>query len=470
MRRLSIALRLSLWYSMSAFALIFAATGFLYWVLESNLIREDTRFSRDELQNVRLILDHAEPRQNALIGAPSDAVDIDRELYVRLIDASGKIVVETPGMADVVTAPPKRAFLVGVRGPDGLRQDVVSRDGDAFQVLTATMSSDGSSAAGFVQVAMNRGDEERLLSLYRRRLALVLILSLFATTAIGWLIAHRGLRPIRRIGRAAERIQSTTLNERIDSVGLPAELQGLAANFNSMLDRLEESFGRVSRFSDDVAHELRTPVNNLRGEIEVALAHPRSVESYQQLLGSCLEECARITRIIASLLFLARANGADEPLHTEHLDLTRESAAVLEFYDAAASEKGVALTASGTRSISADLDRTLFQQALGNLVANAIAHTPSGGSIDVVVGGGTDSCTVIVTDTGAGIAPEHLPHVFDRFYCADSARSGAINVGLGLAVVRSIVERHGGSVVIDSELGQGTRLTMQFPVLRRPVS
>jgi two-component system heavy metal sensor histidine kinase CusS len=459
-RSVSIGLRLSLLYASSAFFLIFAATGFLYWVLESNLVREDTRFSRDELENVRLILRAAEPPARISAKGAKSVVDDDRELYVRLIDRTGTTVMETPGMTAVVASPPTTAFLSTVHHPSGVRQDVVTRDDGAFQILTATLAMDGTARQGFVQVAMNRGDEERLLALYRQRLMLVLVLSLLATTAVGYLIARGGMRP--RIGQAAERIGTSTLHQRIASDGLPAELRGLADTFNTMLDRLEDSFGRVSRFSDDVAHELRTPVNNLRGEIEVALAHPRAVEDYEAVLGSCLEECARISRIITSLLFLARADGAEDRLDIEEIDVVRESAAVLDFYEAAAADKGVTLALTGAPSAEVRLDRTLFQQALGNLVANAIAYTPSGGSVEVAIEKIPCACVVTVADTGSGIAMEHQPYVFDRLYRADAARSGATNVGLGLAVVKSIVERHGGRVTIDSAPGKGTAVSMDF--------
>ena len=272
------------------------------------------------------------------------------------------------------------------------------------------------------------------------------------------------MRPIESIGRTAERIRSTTLHERIGMVGLPAELSGLARTFNTMLDRLQDSFARISQFSDDVAHELRTPINNLRGEIEVALTKARSSEDYRELLGSCLEECARISRVIQSLLFLARAENTPEPLQRENIDVGKELAAVQEFYEAAAAEAGVDLRAPVTDDLWAPLDRTLFQQAVGNLVSNAITHTPKDGTVQITACGDQSWLKVSVMDTGCGIAPEHLPHVLDRFYRVDRARSGSRhNVGLGLAVVKSIVERHSGTIEIDSELERGTQATLLFP-------
>ena len=457
-RPLSIATRMSLWYALSAFAVVVAATAFLYGVLATNLERQEARFSVDELTNVRLLLDAA-PSPGA---EDSARLDEDRELYVRVINPSGAISRETPGMAKVVP-PPSANALKAIRNSGGVRQDVRSARGEFFQTLTAPAATDGSGAQGYVQIAVNRGDEERLLSLYRRRMALVLGLTLIATVLAGYLIARAGTQPIERISETAARIGSTTLNERIATPGLPAELAGLAVTFNTMLDRLEESFARVSRFSDDVAHELRTPVNNLRGEIEVALGQPRSDEAYREVLGSCLEECARLSRIIQSLLFLARADEVGAALARETTDVGQALSGVREFYEAAAAEAGVGLVLRVSDGLEAALDRTLFQQAVGNLISNALAHTPAGGHVTLEAALENRALVVRVSDTGCGIGGEHLHHVFDRFYRVDRARTGSLqNVGLGLAVVRSIAERHGGSANIVSEPGRGVEVTLTF--------
>ena len=313
---------------------------------------------------------------------------------------------------------------------------------------------------------MKRDDDADLLARYRERLWLVLGLSLVVCSLTGYVIARVGMRPIRGISHTAEHIRSTTLHERIDTKGLPAELLGMAQTFNSMLDRLQEAFARVSQFSDDLAHELRTPINNLRGEIEVALSKARSGEEYRETLGSGLEECERISRVIQSLLFLARTENASEPLLHEQLDVSKALAAVQEFYEAAANEAGIALNVDVESELSAPLDRTLFQQAIGNLVSNAIAHTPRSGSVLMTARADATWLQVSVTDTGCGIAREHLPHVFERFYRADPARSRSQHhVGLGLAVVQRIVERHGGRVDIESQLQRGTHVKLIFPRL-----
>lgn len=457
LRSPSIALRMSLIYAVSAFAVVLAATGFLYWVLSSNLDREDARFQADELENIRLMVGKA-PLAVAAVPLPAAA---DRELYVRLIGPAGDVRLESPGMRQVLP-PPTRGELLKLRGATGLRDEVMTPAGGAFETVTATISRAGSHDAGFVQIAMNRGDEERLLAVYRHRMALTIALALLGTAVAAYLTVRAGMRPIERIGAAAAQIGSNTLHERIPVAGLPAELSGVAEAFNTMLDRLQQAFARVSRFSDDVAHELRTPINNLRGELEVALARARSPEEYRAVLSSGLEECDRLGRIVGSLLFLARVDDAAR-LHREAVDVGRELRAVCDFYEAAAADQGVALRLVVSPDLTADLDRTLFQQAAANLVSNAIAHTPAGGEIRLEATRTMTALRLEVCDTGCGVAPEHLPHVFERFYRADRARSGSEHVGLGLAVVRSIVERHGGQARMESTPGQGARVELVFP-------
>jgi two-component system heavy metal sensor histidine kinase CusS len=245
---------------------------------------------------------------------------------------------------------------------------------------------------------------------------------------------------------------------------LPAELSVLAGTFNEMLDRLQESFDRLARFSADIAHELRNPVNNLRGEAEVALGKPRSPEEYREVLGSCLEECGRLSHMIDNLLFLARAEHPQTQIAKESLNVAQELRTVRDFYEAAAAEGGVSLAVSVDGQLITNLDRTLFQRALANLVANALAHTPSGGTVLLSACRCDGTVRVDVTDTGAGIAQEHVAHVFDRFYRADPARSNvAGRVGLGLAIVKTIASLHGGSAEITSQVGRGTTVSLIFP-------
>ena len=458
----SIALRMTAWYVLSAFALIIVATGSLYWVLVNGMYREDVHDLRDNLENAFLLLRSSSGGQ---YGA-SSSLETPRargnrpDIYLRVLDSNGRVLLETPGLLKQLPVPSK-AELAALPASGGASQQILSRQGEPFLTLIAPIAG---AQPRFLEVAMDRAHDEFLLARYRERLWLILGVSLVLCALVGYLIARSGMRPIKGISQTAERIRATTLHERITTDGLPEELRGLAETFNGMLDRLEHSFAHISQFSDDVAHELRTPINNLRGEIEVALGKARSADEYRDVLGSCFEECTRIARLIRTLLFLARAETAADALQREPVDLGEELGKIVEFYEADAGEKGVELRVVGAAGVRAELDRTLFQQAIGNLISNAVAHTSAGGSVKLAASASGQDIRVTVTDTGCGIAPEHLPHVFDRFYRIEPSRTGSQqNAGLGLAVVKSIVNRHGGRVEIDSRIGEGTEVQLIVP-------
>ncbi len=463
----SIVARMTAWYAGSALVLILAATGFLYWVLATSFDAEDRRTLANTVTDLRLLLRASGELRlpEAATPVPSHSLRQPQEIWVRIVDAEGRTLLESPGMdgeLPVAVFPPPAQVEAG----QDVNGEVATASGRLFQVLSARALTDPERPDGRVlQVAMDRAAEELLLVHYRERLWLVLVVSVVLCSAMGYVIAQRGMRPIERVTATARRVRSSTLHERIDTTDLPAELRALAATFNEMLDRLEESFEQISQFSADVAHELRTPISNLRGELEVALGKHRPADEYRDILGSALEECVRISRVIQSLLFLARAETGAADAHHDTIQVRQEIEAVLEFYEAAAADAGVTLHVEGKADFAACFDRTLFQQAVGNLVANAIAHTPPGGRVTIRPGSDGALLRIEVADTGRGIAPEHLPHVFDRFYRADRARSGSGgNLGLGLAMVRSIATLHGGRVTISSQVGQGTRVMLEAPL------
>ena len=461
----SIVLRMTAWYAGSAFLLVLAATGVLYWVLATHMAAEDAHVLRSTAKDLSLLL-RGTGRQSVERTNLRSPGRIHRPLmiWVRVLNDHEQTLRATRGMGHYL---PPAAFPSAAALKPGkfMFRELRTGSGEVFQTISTRLPAAAGVGDRVLQVALDRTGEERLLARYREWLLLVLTASVLLCAAGGYGIAQAGMRPIRRVTATARHIRSSTLHQRIDVAGLPTELHALAGTFNAMLARLEESFGQVSRFSADVAHELRTPVNNLRGEIEVALGRARSTEDYREVLGSALEECARLSQVIQSLLFLARAETAAERSCLSIVDVHREISAVTEFYDASAAEAGVRLVATGAEGVTAALDRPLFQQAVGNLLANAIAHTPPGGEVRVLVSVHAGRLRVEVADTGHGIAPEHLPRVFDRFYRVDPARSGGTgNVGLGLAVVESIVTLHGGTIRMESTPGEGTRVILDLPL------
>jgi len=305
---------------------------------------------------------------------------------------------------------------------------------------------------------------------YRRNSFLVVALSIALFAFGGAAIARRGMRPVREMARVAEQITASQLNARFDPDEWPAELTMLAEAFSGMLVRLEDSFDRCQRCAEDLAHELRTPIQNLMGEAQVALSRKRTLDEYHGILESSLEEYDRLSRMINELLFLARADNPATAIVREMFEARRELDVVADYHDAEADEQGVKLTCEGQAWI--DADPRLFRRILNNLLSNALRHTPRGGQVTLAVqtlaGGQVE---VEVRDTGWGIAPEHLEHLGTRFYRPDRTASlRGEGAGLGLTIVKSIMALHGGSVVIDSAEGVGTKVTLRFPPAAAPVA
>jgi two-component system heavy metal sensor histidine kinase CusS len=460
-RAWSLAARLTAWYAGSSFALILAATGFLYWALAASLDRQADESLGDEMRVLRAALQH-HPDDSSTIRWEAEEEGQARQhtqLQVRITDGAGMALYETPGMGRLL---PPDAFPAPAAEP-GAGIEYRSPEGRSFRVMAVAAEEAGPQTSPVIQVAMDRTAEARLLADYRRNLAGVLGVALVVCAATGYRIARRGMRPVHDITAIARQTGPANLGERIDPAGLPAELLTLADTFNRMLDRLGQSFDRLSRFSADIAHELRTPLHNLRGEAELALRRSRTPDEYREVLASNLEEYDRLSRMVESLLFLARAENPKTQVTRERFDVGEELGAVCEFCEAAATQGGVRLAVAAGGPLPAELNRSLFGRAVGNVVTNALDHTPPGGSVTVSADGHGDRVTVTVADTGCGIPAEHLPHVFDRFYRADTARAAGGGVGLGLAIVRSIVELHGGSVEVASQVGHGTCVTLTFP-------
>jgi two-component system heavy metal sensor histidine kinase CusS len=234
-------------------------------------------------------------------------------------------------------------------------------------------------------------------------MAFVMLPALAASTVVSIAIARRGLRPLDRIKATAGSVGPTRLDERIVDDGLPAELGDLARTFNIMLDRLQESFNRLERFSGDIAHELRTPVHVIRNVAEVALETSCNREDDREALAACLDSAEHLSRLIERLLFLARADNPKTVLELETFDVAGELAAIREFYVPAAEEAGVELAVDAPSHLACRADRTLFQRALGNLLTNALTHTPEGGRVVVSASEGQGALIVSVTDTALGL-------------------------------------------------------------------
>lgn len=462
----TLAFRLAAGYALAGLAFIFLATGSLYLVLVRQLEKSTRLFIADKLNVVRTLLRDRPSDWDGLreeIELETSAREYQR-FYIRLLNEHHRVLLTTPGMSEQLNLP--QLSSGALRDPKS-DVEILGKQGHAFRVATA-IAPVGSAGAShdIVQIAVDVSQEKQLLLGYRKWFWTIIVAACAFLPFVGYRIARQGIRPVEAMASTARRISSSNLHERIRPEGYPFELASLAATFNNMLDGLEESFERISRFSADIAHDLRTPVNNIRGEAEVALARWRTVEEYREVIGSCLEEAIRLSNLIGDLLFLARAESPLALLNRERTDIARLLARVREYYEASAAAAGVSLTATCPgEPVIAAIDRSLLQRALSNLVSNAVAHTPSGGSILMTAKTNSSNLHIEVSDTGIGIPAEALPRVFDRFFRVEASRSQTFGgTGLGLAIVQSIAMLHGGNVQVASKRGEGTRVTLSLPV------
>jgi two-component system, OmpR family, heavy metal sensor histidine kinase CusS len=457
----SITARLTALYTASAFVILSATTAYLYVTLEQYLGRKDSLAVRDQVILLRHMLREVNDPTVPLSKArkwEERGVD-NKRFQSRILDASGQVLAESPHIV-----PGPHVF------PSPLPADVpllgahwTAPDGSAYVLMSAWGSSGRApEQRKVIQVAFERAVSMALLEDFRETLLAALAVGLLLMAVVARWVSRRAMRPLRDVVAAARRISANQLHERIEATRWPHELKELGAAFDDMLQRLEESFRRLSQFSSDLAHELRTPIGNLVGEAEVAISKARTAEEYRAVVESSLEEYQRLSRMIDSLLFLARADAPESHIDPIDLDVQEELDSVRDFYGALAEEHGVALTCSAPVTIRAD--PILFRRAISNLIANALRYTPAGGSVSVRAQPLDGATAIVVDDTGSGITPQHLPRIFDRFFRADPARSKHEGTGLGLAIVKSIMHLHGGTVSAKSAPGRGTEITLTFPL------
>jgi two-component system heavy metal sensor histidine kinase CusS len=351
-------------------------------------------------------------------------------------------------------------------------------DGRWYQVLLGSLSLPGTGAAEqsktvLIALSYERSLPRELLARYRKGLLWTLVVSVLVAASLGVWASRLVLERARRITATAGRISAHALNERLPLEDTPEEFMEATVAFNHMLERLEDSFRRLSEFSSDLAHDLRTPINNLLGEAQVALSRPREAAEYRAVLESAVEEYERLSRMIENMLFLARADNAQARVAPQWIDLREALGKILSYYDMLAEERGIRLalevrSEKGGRA-RAWADELMLNRAVGNLLSNALRHGPRDCTVTVKALARADgSADVEVANPGAGIAREHLPRIFDRFYRPSSSREGSsAGSGLGLAIVKSIAELHGGRVGVRSEPGLETAFTLSFPAAGR---
>jgi two-component system heavy metal sensor histidine kinase CusS len=457
---ISLALRLGLLFAAIATVAFLAVGAYLYQTLAMQMGRRDDVDLLNKAALVRELLrtlpadDRMPGQMQAVLGR---AIGQDGVmLTVRAPD--GRVLVDTmpprpraPAPARVsATRAPAFADIVGVADPVHPVRLLALQATSGARVLDVTL-------------ARVRSDRLALLKRYLLDLAGALLAGTLLATGLGFLAVRRGLRPLHGVIAKADAIHAGRLDTRLALDDVPPELRALAVAFNAMLDRLEEGVQRLSGFAADLAHDMRTPVNALMTQVQVALARERTVGDYEALLESNLEEYDRLARMIENTLFLARADNAGLALRCERLDAGAELARIRDYFEMLAEDAGVLLEAAAAPDLALDADPVLLRRAVNNLVSNALAHTPRGGRVLLAARRHEEWVELAVSNTGDAIPAAHRARLFERYYRADPARASGSSAGLGLAIVRAIMRLHGGSARVDSAPGAPTVFTLRFP-------
>lgn len=443
--------------------IVFSAVGFyLYQALAVQLKERDEADLVERALQIRHLLEETVDADSIRRDPHRflDAVDVSRGLLLVIQAPDGRVL--TQNTAERAFTLPGGGIAAHTAPSTGATRRVIAADGGVLQVLNVVGRV--GARADVVHIALARTAQERLdvLRAYSLKVWSAAIAGAMLTAALGYVLVRRGFGRVRALAEQARAVTAHNLDKRLDSESAPAEVRELADAFNVVLDRLQNSFNNLSQFADDLAHDLRTPLNNLMVQTEVAFSQPRDTEEYQSLLSSNYEEFGRLSRMVESMLFLARADHDQVALNTERLGVAQELGMVAEYFEGLASEAGVRLQIEAAAQVWADAQ--LLRRAVSNLVANAVRYTPRGGEIVLAAVASHAGTTISVVNVGTGIEPEHLPRLFDRFYRSDKSRSSqSSSAGLGLSIVKSIMALHGGQASVTSELNGVTCFSLFFP-------
>jgi len=452
-RPTSLTLRLSLLFSAVA-AVVFLSFG---WIIERSIEEHFVAQDSKELE----VVAHAVKQSLATLQANADLSAIKQRFDDMLVGHHNPLLYITDGSGPpLYSSSQSDLSQVPLPSKNHLSHRNIQQWSDSkhhYRVLTQQVA--GKSGLYTIIIAVAIDFHLQFLTQFRYTLWLMVAFGILIMGVMGWIAVRHGHKPLHKIVEQIGRISAHELNSRLTPEAVPAELINLAISFNELLQRLEEAFNRLSNFSADIAHELRTPVTNLMTQTQVALSQARDAAEYQEVLYSNMEEYERMAQMIGDMLFLAKADDARHPPNTETIDLKSEVNNLFDYYGAWAEECHVSLVQEGDAEVQGD--RLMLRRALSNLLSNAIRHTPQNQRVTVTLSHRENShaqnshaennVLIVVQNPGTAIPAEHLDKVFDRFYRTDPSRQrSGEGAGLGLAIVKSIIEAHNGNMTVNS--------------------
>lgn len=446
MRRLSLSNRLALLFA-ACTAVVSLFAGVLFSrASEAHFIELDQQLLDGKLIGLRRALHDIQSSESQ--AKLADELSRQADLSLRITGSDGQRWYDS-----AATLPKELPQKPGL--------STLNDDGTDYRVLNAPLYLDKPDSPQLT-LLLDITHHQHFLQRMQRLIWLTVGLSALATALLGAWAARSGLRPLRRMSAVASGVSAQSLNARLPAENMPPELAEMAHNFNAMLGRLDNSFQRLSAFSADIAHELRTPLSNLLTHTQVTLTRPRALEDYCEALHSNLEELQWMAQLVNDMLYLAKADHGLLMPSREPLELAQEADLLLEFFAPLAEDAQVTLTRDGRGHIEGD--RSMLRRALSNLLDNALRFTPAHGEVRLRIVEQPKGLSLTVENSGDGVSEDLLPRLFDRFYRADPARQegSSEHAGLGLAITQSIIRAHGGQIHCESDAGW-TRFVIELP-------
>ncbi|MFB3886450.1 MAG: sensor histidine kinase [Thermodesulfobacteriota bacterium] len=455
----SLAFRLTLWY-----AGIFTVSSFvaflLFYMLITSVIRD--RADQELLSHVAQFSTVLRTRgleavqSFAFLEAQAAGV---KKVFFRLLYPSG-MVFSSSNMSyweDIGIR--KAAIEELLQGSNHVFDTVILRNRrDKVRILYALIGP-----GIILQVGQSMENNSRIIEAFKSIFVLTMALLIGLAAGIGWFMARRAVSGVEAITRTAQGISGETLGKRVPVKTRGDEIDQLAMTFNQMLDRIQALVSEIREMSDHIAHDLRSPITRIRGVAEITLTNEKSIDEYERMAASTIEECDRLLDMINTMLMISKTESGVDKLSHEEIDLGGLVREACELFRPAAEDKGIALKCDVPNKCPFVGDNRMIQRMLSNLLDNAIKYTPSGGKVDVSLSENDQRGVVIAfKDTGIGISPRDLPRIFERFYRCDQSRSEP-GTGLGLSLARAIARAHGGEITATSSPNQGSTFTVTLP-------
>lgn len=459
--RHTLAFRLTLWYA-GIFVLSSLAAFLVFYIFVSSITqrRTDQELSNEIAEFSFLFTSQGMGAVKANIALEAESQGV-KDAFFRVVTPDGKELASS-NLSPWKSLPVDATVLKRIVGGSGRVFITLAIPGQHHSVRVAY----GSIGPGAImQIGRSLADDEAFMEILREIFGITLAALMGAAVLTGWFMARRALQGLEEVTQTATKIAGGALELRVPVKARSEEIDRLATTFNSMLDRIHALITGMREMTDNIAHDLRSPITRMRGIAEMALAAGGEAGEREALAATTIEECDRLLEMINTMLDITETEAGASPLTMEDVDIAALARDACELFQPLAEDKAVTLVqdAKGRLVVHGNVQR--LQRMVANLVDNALKYTPPQGRVTVSVRDSGEEVTIAVSDTGIGIFEKDLPHIFKRFYRGDSSRSQA-GTGLGLSLAQAVAVRHGGTLAVASSPGKGSVFTVTLP--RRP--